>query len=159
MFCIIFQICFGYFFIHRGIAWAPACGLAMSELILDGQCKSINLAPFDPSRFTPVKDRGSRGRKKRGVDVGEQWQKINLLVSVYSVLLSLLLSRTNDMQFWCKSLQENNNKLSSYRLGIFGYVLFGMREHNVRRIDCNLKLMVITQQKFVKYFIKIFRRI
>lgn len=56
-----------------GIAWAPACGLAMSELVLDGECKSINLGPFDPTRFTPGIARGGRGRKQRDRNVGEQW--------------------------------------------------------------------------------------
>eukprot|EP00957_Ditylum_brightwellii_P119659 9129619-Ditylum_brightwellii.AAC.1 len=58
---------------HRGIAWAPACGKAISELVLDGESTSINLAPFNPARFTPVTGRGGRGRKRRGDSVGEQW--------------------------------------------------------------------------------------
>lgn len=58
---------------HRGIAWAPACGKAIAELVLKGKCSSVNLAPFDPSRFTPNAGRGGRGRKKRGASVGEQW--------------------------------------------------------------------------------------
>lgn len=57
--------------LERGIAWAPACGVAMTELVLTGECQSVNLKPFDPSRFTP-KVHG-RGRKKQGTDVGEQW--------------------------------------------------------------------------------------
>ena len=57
----------------RGIAWAPACGKAISELVLDGESSSVNLAPFDPARFTPEQGRGGRGRKKKGADVGEQW--------------------------------------------------------------------------------------
>uniref|UniRef100_A0A7S2YFH0 FAD dependent oxidoreductase domain-containing protein n=1 Tax=Entomoneis paludosa TaxID=265537 RepID=A0A7S2YFH0_9STRA len=56
-----------------GIAWAPACGLAMAELIVDGESSTIDLAPFDPCRFTPNLSRGSRGRKRQGQDVGEQW--------------------------------------------------------------------------------------
>lgn len=56
-----------------GIAWAPACGKAISELVLEGSSSSINLTPFDPARFTPAADRGTRGRKKRGASVGEQW--------------------------------------------------------------------------------------
>lgn len=56
-----------------GIAWAPACGLAMSELLLEGSSSSINLSPFDPARFTPKLSRGSRGRKRQGESVGEQW--------------------------------------------------------------------------------------
>lgn len=54
-----------------GIAWAPACGLAMSELILDGTSSSIDLEPFDPTRFTQRVT--GRGRKRRGENVGEQW--------------------------------------------------------------------------------------
>lgn len=57
--------------LRRGIAWAPACGLAMAELILDGECTSVDLSPFDPARFTPKATK--RGRKQQGVDVGEQW--------------------------------------------------------------------------------------
>lgn len=56
-----------------GIAWAPACGKAIAELVFEGECKSINLAPFDPARFTPDAKRGGRGRKRRGTSVGEQW--------------------------------------------------------------------------------------
>jgi len=55
-----------------GIAWAPACGKAIAELVLDGECKCLNLTPFDPARFTPGK-RGGRGRKKGNMNVGEQW--------------------------------------------------------------------------------------
>ena len=57
--------------LERGIAWAPACGVAMTELVLTGECQSINLKPFDPSRFTQKVS--GRGRKKQGTDVGEQW--------------------------------------------------------------------------------------
>eukprot|EP00585_Thalassiosira_rotula_P012330 CAMPEP_0196132062 /NCGR_PEP_ID=MMETSP0910-20130528/1813_1 /TAXON_ID=49265 /ORGANISM="Thalassiosira rotula, Strain GSO102" /LENGTH=439 /DNA_ID=CAMNT_0041391605 /DNA_START=224 /DNA_END=1540 /DNA_ORIENTATION=+ len=56
-----------------GIAWAPACGKAIAELVLEGSCRSVNLKPFDPARFTASKGRGGRGRKKGNVDVGEQW--------------------------------------------------------------------------------------
>lgn len=56
-----------------GIAWAPACGKAISELVMDGESESIDLRPFDPARFTPASQRGGRGRKKQGADVGEQW--------------------------------------------------------------------------------------
>lgn len=55
-----------------GIAWAPAAGRAMAELVLEGRSTSVNLQPFDPARFTTVA-RGGRGRKKKGVSVGEQW--------------------------------------------------------------------------------------
>lgn len=44
----------------------------MSELVMEGESKSVNLAPFDPSRFTERLKAG-RGRKKQGADVGEQW--------------------------------------------------------------------------------------
>lgn len=54
-----------------GIAWAPACGIAMSELILEGKSSSIDLKPFDPTRFTQRVT--GRGRKRRGENVGEQW--------------------------------------------------------------------------------------
>jgi glycine/D-amino acid oxidase-like deaminating enzyme len=55
-----------------GIAWAPASGLAMAELITEGDSSSINLKPFSPARFTR-RATGGRGRKKGGEDVGEQW--------------------------------------------------------------------------------------
>ena len=55
-----------------GIAWAPSCGKAMAELILEGECSSVDLRPFDPARFTK-RVRGGRGRKRRGESVGEQW--------------------------------------------------------------------------------------
>ena len=56
-----------------GIAWAPASGKAMAELVLEGQSKSMNLKPFDPARFKPATQQGGRGRKKQGNSVGEQW--------------------------------------------------------------------------------------
>lgn len=55
-----------------GIAWAPACGRAIAELVVDGKCTSIDLKPFDPARFSKSTT-GRRGRKKQGMDVGEQW--------------------------------------------------------------------------------------
>jgi len=58
---------------QRGIAWAPACGVAISELVLTGSSTSVDLSPFDPARFTPKRGRGGRGRKKQGTSVGEQW--------------------------------------------------------------------------------------
>ncbi|GKY93919.1 hypothetical protein MPSEU_000358800 [Mayamaea pseudoterrestris] len=54
-----------------GIAWAPACGLGMAELVLDGAASTLDLTPFDPARFTTKAK--SRGRKRQGTDVGEQW--------------------------------------------------------------------------------------
>ena len=57
-----------------GIAWAPACGKAMSEIILEGTSRSVDLRPFDPARFASSGGgRGGRGRKKGTVNVGEQW--------------------------------------------------------------------------------------
>ena len=57
--------------LFRGIAWAPACGLGIAELVLEGKSKSIKLSAFDPSRFTTKAT--SRGRKRQGTNVGEQW--------------------------------------------------------------------------------------
>lgn len=57
----------------RGIAWAPACGLAMAELLMYGESKTIDLSPFYPARFTPSLAKDSRGRKKGNTNVGEQW--------------------------------------------------------------------------------------
>jgi glycine/D-amino acid oxidase-like deaminating enzyme len=37
-----------------GILNAPATGEAVSELILDGVSRSVNLAPFDPARLAPL---------------------------------------------------------------------------------------------------------
>jgi hypothetical protein len=37
---------------------APAIGLVMSELVLDGKTSSVNISPFRPSRFAknaPIK--------------------------------------------------------------------------------------------------------
>mmetsp|Transcript_36927 Transcript_36927/g.87253 ORF Transcript_36927/g.87253 Transcript_36927/m.87253 type:complete len:408 (-) Transcript_36927:4-1227(-) len=59
-----------------GILWAPVTGLAMTELILDGEAKCVDLKPFDPARFV-AKDklvrRKRRGRHIRNNEVGEQW--------------------------------------------------------------------------------------
>lgn len=44
----------------------------MSELILDGESKCVNLAPFNPARFAKRKT-GGRGRKRGEESVGEQW--------------------------------------------------------------------------------------
>ena len=35
-----------------GILMAPATGKAMSELLVDGEAKCVDLAPFDPARFS-----------------------------------------------------------------------------------------------------------
>ena len=45
----------------------------MAELVVDGKSTSVNLDPFDPTRFTPALQSGTRGRKRRGQNVGEQW--------------------------------------------------------------------------------------
>jgi glycine/D-amino acid oxidase-like deaminating enzyme len=37
-----------------GILNAPATGEAMAELIVDGAARSVELAPFDPGRLTPL---------------------------------------------------------------------------------------------------------
>ncbi|CAN0133621.1 unnamed protein product, partial [Phaeothamnion confervicola] len=55
-----------------GILWGPVTGLAMSEVILDGEAKCVDLSAFRPSRFMTRAGRG-RGRKKAGQAVGEQW--------------------------------------------------------------------------------------
>ncbi len=55
-----------------GIAWAPASGKAMAELVLEGESRSVDLRPFNPARYTS-QGRGGRGRKKKGMSVGEQW--------------------------------------------------------------------------------------
>lgn len=55
-----------------GILWAPVCGLAMAELIADGECKCLDLKPFSPARYVQRSD-SLRGRKKGSVPIGEQW--------------------------------------------------------------------------------------
>ena len=40
-----------------GILNAPATGAALAELILDGQAKIVDLAPFSPARFLKKKSR------------------------------------------------------------------------------------------------------
>ena len=37
-----------------GILNAPATGEAMTELILDGDATTVDLAPFDPGRMPPA---------------------------------------------------------------------------------------------------------
>jgi hypothetical protein len=62
-----------------GILWAPVSGLAMSELIMEGQAKCVDLSAFAPGRFGAAKGgaegqrSGGRGRKMGNVAVGEQW--------------------------------------------------------------------------------------
>lgn len=55
-----------------GILWAPVTGLAMSELLVDGKSKSVDLSSFDPARFSQ-RAKGGRGRKQGTSAVGEQW--------------------------------------------------------------------------------------
>lgn len=56
----------------QGILWAPVSGLAMSELLVDGEAKCVDLRAFSPSRFVS-RARGGRGRKQGDNAVGEQW--------------------------------------------------------------------------------------
>ncbi|EKX33390.1 hypothetical protein GUITHDRAFT_158911 [Guillardia theta CCMP2712] len=58
-----------------GILWAPVTGLAMSELILDGKSKCVDLSPFNPGRFSKKSAASSlrRGRQQVNEPVGEQW--------------------------------------------------------------------------------------
>ena len=37
---------------RQGILQSPPSGLAMAELILDGRTEALDLAPFDPGRFS-----------------------------------------------------------------------------------------------------------
>ena len=48
-------------------------GLVMSELILDGASKTVDLSAFSASRYVRKRRKGTRGRKKGSEDVGEQW--------------------------------------------------------------------------------------
>ena len=43
----------------------------MSELVLDGEAKCVDLRPFNPARF--AKQKTGRGRKRGEEPVGEQW--------------------------------------------------------------------------------------
>jgi hypothetical protein len=49
----------------------------MTELILDGESKCVNLSAFDPGRFTKKtsasKKEKTRGRQQDQTPVGEQW--------------------------------------------------------------------------------------
>ncbi len=54
-----------------GILWGPITGLAMSELILEGAAKCVDLKPFSPARFQVRASR--RSRKMVDQDVGETW--------------------------------------------------------------------------------------
>ena len=51
-------------------------GLAMSELVLEGESSSINLRAFSPRRFDTLTYRTlmkQRGRQRKGRQLGEQW--------------------------------------------------------------------------------------
>mmetsp|Transcript_10805 Transcript_10805/g.30649 ORF Transcript_10805/g.30649 Transcript_10805/m.30649 type:complete len:457 (+) Transcript_10805:160-1530(+) len=56
-----------------GILWGPITGLAMSELVVDGEATCVDLDEFSPSRFMPAAAFGTRGRKRGAKPVGEQW--------------------------------------------------------------------------------------
>ena len=43
----------------------------MAELVGEGKASSVDIQAFDPARFMPASAR--RGKKIRGVEVGEQW--------------------------------------------------------------------------------------
>ena len=53
-----------------GILWAPVTGKIVSELVVDGK-SSIDLTAFTPGRFMTTAQK--RGKKIKGVNVGEQW--------------------------------------------------------------------------------------
>lgn len=55
-----------------GILWAPVSGLCMSELIVDGHCRTVDLEPFRADRFMQSGAK-KRGRKQGETVVGEQW--------------------------------------------------------------------------------------
>jgi len=50
---------------------APAAGLCMAELVVEGKAKSANIDAFSPARFFTSKTR--RGKNMKGLEVGEQW--------------------------------------------------------------------------------------
>merc|ERR1719229_1348579 len=54
-----------------GILWAPVSGLAMSEVIVDGEATTVDLRRFAPGRFADGAGggRGGRGRKMGSVSV------------------------------------------------------------------------------------------
>ncbi|EWM27319.1 FAD dependent oxidoreductase [Nannochloropsis gaditana] len=54
-----------------GILGAPAAGLCMAELVAEGKAKSANIDAFSPARFFTSRTR--RGKKMKGIEVGEQW--------------------------------------------------------------------------------------
>jgi glycine/D-amino acid oxidase-like deaminating enzyme len=58
-----------------GILWCLVSGKAMAELVMDGKASCVDLAPFDPCRFTQGKGARAarRGRAQGAAAVGEQW--------------------------------------------------------------------------------------
>jgi hypothetical protein len=46
---------------------APATGEAMSELILDGAARHVDIAPFAPGRLPPLDPARLRGHSRGGV--------------------------------------------------------------------------------------------
>ncbi|KAA8491644.1 putative oxidoreductase [Porphyridium purpureum] len=56
-----------------GILWGPASGKAMAELLLTGKSATLDLSPFEPTRFMPQKLRRSRQNAATGEEVGEFW--------------------------------------------------------------------------------------
>ena len=59
-----------------GILLAPITGLAMSQLLLEGESSVVNLKPFRPHRFNTLTHQTlmkRRGRQRHGTEIGEQW--------------------------------------------------------------------------------------
>ncbi|CAG9467436.1 unnamed protein product [Pedinophyceae sp. YPF-701] len=54
-----------------GILWGPVVGLAMAELLTEGESKCVDLTAFSPGRF--MRRKTGRGRKMGSVPTGEQW--------------------------------------------------------------------------------------
>jgi glycine/D-amino acid oxidase-like deaminating enzyme len=48
-----------------GILNAPATGEAMAELIVDGEARTVDLAPFDPGRLRPLRDPAGSPAQRR----------------------------------------------------------------------------------------------
>jgi glycine/D-amino acid oxidase-like deaminating enzyme len=55
-----------------GMLNAPATGEAMSELILDGAARHVDLAPFAPGRLPPLDPARLRRRSGAGVPSANQ---------------------------------------------------------------------------------------
>lgn len=49
-----------------GILWAPVTGLAMAELVVDGESTTVDLDAFGPARFVPAASGTQRKREKKG---------------------------------------------------------------------------------------------